>query len=477
MSTVVLVDLSSILYPLFHMSATEPDPDWPSRQAVSHVISLTRETEHVAICADRGRSFRKQIDPTYKANRPEKDGILIHQLKRAEQELASSGFPIWALDGYEADDVIASATMQAVERGHDVTIVSADKDLLQLVGDGVKVLSPRTRQFVTPEMVREKFGVTPEQMGDYLTLVGDSSDNIKGVPGIGPKKAAELMQEFGSLNGILINLSKLSPGTAKAVAQTQPQLPTIRSLITLRTDAELPFDDILKPRVAVAQETSMAEPLDAESILDAQTADIRPDAVTEPPTQTEERETALAKVEPMTVEPFVGAWERQLEPRTLGDARVLSKWLHASRLFAAFGAPEAVLAIILAGRELGLGMMASLRGFHVIEGKPVLAADLIRAVVLKSGKAKYFICTERTTDAATWETQRDGDPHPVKLTFSWSDAQAAGVQLKGRNGGDTAWVKHRPDMLAKSASSKLARLVYADVTFGLYGAEEMGVDE
>jgi hypothetical protein len=133
--------------------------------------------------------------------------------------------------------------------------------------------------------------------------------------------------------------------------------------------------------------------------------------------------------------------------------------------------------VVLAGRELGLGAMASLRGFHIIEGRPSMAADLIRSLVISSGKAEYFRIVERTADRATWETKRKGDPQPVTLTYTWAEAEAAQVPLHGRNGGPTQWVKSRADMLAKTASTKLARLVYPDVCFGLYAPAELGGEE
>jgi hypothetical protein len=168
----------------------------------------------------------------------------------------------------------------------------------------------------------------------------------------------------------------------------------------------------------------------------------------------------------MSLVPVNGDYERQLEPQSMNQAVQLAQLLFKARLFSAYGTPEAVLSTVLSGRELGLSAMASLRAFHIVEGKPTMAADALRALVLKSGKAKYFRCTERTAERATFETQRGDDP-PFSLSYTVAEAQAAGV-VKPNSG----WVKHSADMCIARASSKLARLVYPDVVAGLYAPEE-----
>ena len=110
----VFVDLSSIAHPIFHMSASEPDPNHCSQAIVARVHALANGNEHVAICCDSGRSFRKELDATYKANRPDRDATLHHQIALAVETLKADGFPIWTADGFEADDVIAAATTKGL---------------------------------------------------------------------------------------------------------------------------------------------------------------------------------------------------------------------------------------------------------------------------------------------------------------------------------------------------------------------------
>jgi hypothetical protein len=146
----------------------------------------------------------------------------------------------------------------------------------------------------------------------------------------------------------------------------------------------------------------------------------------------------------------------------------MSQKLFASYLFGgAYGSPEAVFSTIVAGRELGLQAMASLRGFHIVEGKHQLSADLIRALVLRSGLAVYFRCKERTAERCTFVTHRKGDPDPIELTYTIAEAQQAGL-VKAKSG----WEKSPTDMLVARAGSKLARLVYPEVVHGIYSPEE-----
>lgn len=465
MSDLILVDLSSIAYPTWHMSQSEPDPNYCSQQIVARVTRVAHGQPHVAICCDSGRSFRKDIAPSYKANRPEREEALMHQIRLAVETLKADGFPVWAVPGFEADDLIATATRLAAERELSVRIVTGDKDLLQLVGDTVTCLSVRDGSVLDAVAVREKFGVTPAQMRDFLTLCGDSSDNVKGAKGIGPKKAAELLK-LGTLDAVYDQMTHgvvpgITPALRTALMEFKPNLDETRTLITLRTDAPIPFDEIATERVAAPMQTE--EPMTTE-----ETPESAPTPAPEPgPIQVTPAPVSLVPRTPEVL-PAPPEWERQLEPRSMREAQALAENMHASRLFlASYGTPQAVLSTILAGRELGLQAMASLRTIHIVEGRPTLSADLIRALVLRSGLAKYFRCIERTHERATFETQRGDDP-PIALTYTIAEATIAGL-VKEKSG----WIKNPADMLVARASAKLARLVYPDLTTGLYTPEEM----
>jgi 5'-3' exonuclease len=482
---IALIDLSSIAYPVFLMSGSEPDPNFTSREIVSRIRSLTATHPKAAICCDSGRSFRKDLNPDYKANRDAQPQALYHQIKLACEQLEADGYPVWSVKGFEADDLIATACVMAEGMGCSVLVLSADKDLLQLVGDRVRVKSLTNGNVYDREAVRAKFGVDPEQVGDYLALVGDASDNVKGAAGIGPKKAADLLQRFRDLDGIyealILHGSQFKPAVATSLREFEPRKDDTRKLIELRYDVAIPFGELDNERTpkGVAMEDDMSTEAPALPVIEA-TVSSNGNGNGPSPAETLAA-TRLQAVEAKPAEPVLQQglaqpvqtaalvpveFGRELEPRSLGQALKLAEHMHAARLFNGYGTPSAVLSTILAGRELGLQAMASLRAFHIVEGRHMMSADLLRALVLKSGLAKYFRCTERTATAAAFETQRGDDP-PMSLRYTIEEAQAAGL-VKEKSG----WAKNPADMLVARAGSKLARLVYPEIVHGLYSPEE-----
>lgn len=516
---VMLIDLSSLAHPLWHVSVNDPDPNATSTKTVARVRALATDHPHVAVCCDSGRSFRKDVDSSYKADRPETNAVLVHQIKLAQETLANDGFPVWSVKGFEADDLLASATRRALEIPDVmVTIVSSDKDLLALVGPRVSAKSLTTDAVMDEAGVVEKFGVRANQMTDYLTLVGDASDGVKGAKGIGPKKAATLLSKHGTLDAFYEKLDEhglislgLTPADAASLLEFRSRLPVVRALITMRTDVDIPFDEILKERVPKDAEMTMEEEMTTdEQMPDTETLDMFREASAPGPaapaqeapatattTETVEEATPDGKVRQVQVQTqekpaptppapaglldnviaATGDWEKQLEPRSMREAQALAENMFKSRLFSAYGTPAAVLAVILAGRELGMQAVASLRAFHVIDGKPTLPADLFQALVLKSKLAKYFRCTARTATSATFETQR-GDNPPISLTYTIEEGRQA---FSGRTAtgevdekawSKSGWGKNPADMCVARARAKLARLEYPDVTHNLYAREE-----
>jgi DNA polymerase-1 len=162
---IALVDLSSIAYPIWHMSGSQPDPDYTSQQIVSRVRALTANHPKAAICCDSGKSFRNELSPDYKAQRETAPAALFHQIALAKERLEADGFPVWSVRGFEADDLIASAARQALAFSDtSVLVFSGDKDLLQLVGPRVRVQSTNNGTVYDAEGVRAKFGVWPDQI-------------------------------------------------------------------------------------------------------------------------------------------------------------------------------------------------------------------------------------------------------------------------------------------------------------------------
>lgn len=486
----VLIDLSSIAYPIYLMSASEPDPNHTSTKIVERVRALATGKPYAAICCDAGRSFRSDISPAYKANRPEREAALHHQIDLARTLLAADGFPIWAVPGFEADDLVATATHKALARPDlDVLIVSADKDLLQLVGPRVRAMSVRDGSILDANAVLAKFGVYPSQMRDYLMLVGDASDNVKGATGIGPKKAAALLAKYDSLEKVYADLglhpSAFQPALATALQEFKGRMADVQTLITLRTDVDLPFEDISVKRVpkeAAAFATFDVEepeqpPIERKprevvaSVVPAspmeQTATV---GTPVPPSVPNGGEigTSLTVREPEIMAAPPAEWERQLDPRSMKDARVLAKDMYDSRMFSAYGTPQAVLATVMVGRELGLPAMASLRGINNIEGKHALSAALMVALVLKSGLAEFFEPISFDDKQATFETKRKGARNPVTLKHTIEMAEQAGL-LKPKSN----WERIPTEMLMARAQARLARLVYPDLLAGLYTPDEL----
>src|ERR1035441_6059141 len=287
---VVLIDLSSIAHPIFHVTASDPDPNRTSIDTVAKVRALAPGQPHVAICCDAPPSLRKTIDPDYKANRPESDATLQHQITLARETLLADGFPVWAVKGFEADDLIATGARLAQEAGLDVLVVSSDKDLLQLVGPHVHAKSLRDGSILDMKAVVEKFGVLPAQMRDYLSLVGDASDNVKGAKGIGPKKAAALLAKHDSLDSLYRNVDEtgcqdlgIKPSEALSLDEFKGRYPTVRSLIALRDDVSIPFTEIMADRVPKDAAAFMEEkPMEAE--VEATPEEMATGTMLDPPT-------------------------------------------------------------------------------------------------------------------------------------------------------------------------------------------------
>ena len=607
---ILLVDLASIGHAMWHVCANEPDPNAASIKTVERVRALASGQPHVAICLDSPPYFRMDVSPDYKAKRDKENNAAVsHQLAVAADTLRADGFPVWAVKGYEADDAIASATAYLMRGtdGQTVTIASADKDLLQLISDRVSIKSLKDGSLIGPDEVKLKFGVSPDQVRDYLSLVGDASDNIKGANGIGPKKAAELLTKYGNLDDLYRELdarpSSFTNGQLVSLREFQSRLSTVRELITLKSDVPLPFEQVFRARVPVdvatfgqdedfeeraaimeydgglpraeaerlaagitkdiqdtmqdlhtapngaleahivaradaaqtdpgmAYAQATAEKLRAasERVVDTlreQAAALEAAKLTPPPMAPPAAQAAAGAtigqptgridqrsqqfvpgptaadyqsqppaapsappvtlpvpaparvLEAETLPPPAADFTMQLEPRSIGQAKQIAADLFASRMFSAYGNAPAVLSTIMAGRELGFQAMASLRAFHIIEGKPALSAGAIHSLVLTSGKAKYFRCTERTAEKATFTTQR-GDEPPMSLTFTIAEARQAWAKRAADGSCDeksflaSGYGKNPADLLVARAITKLARLVYPDVCHGLYDPSEL----
>ena len=201
--------------------------------------------DYFCVAFDSGKeTFRSEIYPAYKANRPDAPEDLRPQFPLVRDAATALGLKSFELVGYEADDIIACFTKKALEQGIEVTIVSSDKDLMQLVDDGkVTMFDAMKNKFIKEKDVMEKFGVAPAQVLDVCSMIGDSSDNVPGAPGIGPKTAAELINQFGNLDELLARAAEIKqPKRREALEQNKEQILMSRELIKLRCDVPLEVD-------------------------------------------------------------------------------------------------------------------------------------------------------------------------------------------------------------------------------------------
>jgi len=245
-----LIDGSGFLFRAFHALPPLTRGDGMPINAVlgfaTMLMKLMNETDadHIVVIFDASRaSFRSAIYADYKANRSEPPSELIPQFKLVREAARAFNVPVVEMEGYEADDIIATYACAAVAEGDEVTIVSSDKDLMQLVGDGIRMLDPMKNRVIGPEEVKEKFGVGPDKVIDVQALVGDSVDNVPGVPGIGVKTAAELIGTYGDLDTLLARAEEIKqPKRRETLVQHADQARLSRDLVRLKKDVPVPAD-------------------------------------------------------------------------------------------------------------------------------------------------------------------------------------------------------------------------------------------
>jgi DNA polymerase-1 len=258
MKTLVLVDGSSYLYRAFHAL-----PDLRNRQgeptgAVYGVINMLRrlqkdtQADYFACIFDaKGKTFRDDAYPQYKATRtpmPDELGAQIGPLKEA---IGALGWPLLEIPGVEADDVIGTLAKEAERDGLKVVVSTGDKDMAQLVNPRVTLVNTMSNETLDEAGVQKKFGVAPERFVDYLTLIGDSIDNVPGVDKVGPKTAVKWLTQYGTLEGVMAHAQEISGMAGENLRKVRDWLPQARGLLTIKCDVPLPVKPTelaLKPR-------------------------------------------------------------------------------------------------------------------------------------------------------------------------------------------------------------------------------------
>ncbi|MED9928835.1 MAG: 5'-3' exonuclease H3TH domain-containing protein, partial [Slackia isoflavoniconvertens] len=251
---IAVIDGNSLMHRAYHaVPATMNAPDGTPTNAAFGFLSMFLKFYEMArpdavVCAfDAGRpAFRMEALEQYKAQRPPMDAELKAQFPVIEHLLESMNVPVIRVKGWEGDDVLGTVSARDEELGYETLLVSGDKDVYQLVTDRTHVVT--TKKGITdvaiygPAEVEERYGVTPAQFPDFLGLKGDSSDNIPGVPGIGDKTAAKLLQNYGSIDGIYDNLDKLKGKQLQNLTEHKEDAYTSRRVATIVRDVEFDLD-------------------------------------------------------------------------------------------------------------------------------------------------------------------------------------------------------------------------------------------
>jgi DNA polymerase-1 len=246
--TLYLIDGSSYIYRAYfairHLSSPKGFPTnalYGFTQMLLKVLK-DRRPEHIAVVFDVGReTFRTELYPEYKANRSAMPEDLVPQIEPIKEMVRAFKIPALELHGYEADDIIATIACDCRRKGMEVVVVTGDKDLMQIVGEGVTLLDTMKDKSTGVAQVHERFGVGPERVTDVLGLAGDTSDNIPGVPGVGEKTAMKLIQDFGSMDDLLARASEVKGKTGERLREFADQALMSRKLATVNCEVPLEY--------------------------------------------------------------------------------------------------------------------------------------------------------------------------------------------------------------------------------------------
>jgi len=257
MKILLLVDGSSYLYRAFHAMPDLRSPGGQPTGAIQGVLNMLRRlqkdypADYSACVFDaKGKTFRDDWYPEYKANRPSMPEDLRAQIEPLHEAIAAYGWNILMIDGVEADDVIGTLAQQATLGGARCVVSTGDKDLTQLVNSQVQLINTMSNETLDEAGVLAKFGVPPERIVDYLTLVGDTVDNVPGVTKCGPKTAVKWLTEYGTLDNLVANADKVGGVVGENLRAALDWLPQGRRLVTVKCDVELPvsFDQLAAPQ-------------------------------------------------------------------------------------------------------------------------------------------------------------------------------------------------------------------------------------
>ncbi len=244
--TLLLVDGSSYLYRAFHALPDLRNAEGAPTGAMYGMINMLRRLRHdypaaymACVFDAKGKTFRDDLYPQYKAQRAAMPDDLVRQIAPIHAATRAMGWPILMIEGIEADDVIGTLAVEAVKQGMDTVISTGDKDLAQLVNEHVTLINTMSNEKLDPAGVVAKFGVAPERIVDYLSLIGDTVDNVPGVSKVGPKTALKWLAEYDSLEGVMQNAANIKGVVGENLRTALDWLPQAKVLVTVKTDCDL----------------------------------------------------------------------------------------------------------------------------------------------------------------------------------------------------------------------------------------------
>ncbi|MFI3178173.1 MAG: 5'-3' exonuclease H3TH domain-containing protein, partial [Methylococcaceae bacterium] len=251
--SLILVDGSSFLFRAYHAIPPLTNPQGEPTNAIYGVSNMLRkliadyQSEYITVVFDApGKTFRNDLYDQYKAHRPPMPEDLRVQIKPLHELIRNMGLPLIMESGVEADDVLGALAQFAEKQGFKVIISTGDKDMAQLVTENIILENTMSNTRMDIQGVINKFGVKPEQIIDYLALMGDSSDNIPGIPKVGPKTAAKWLEEYQTLENLAANADKITGKIGESLRANLHQLPLAKQLTTIKCDLDLPYtmDDL-----------------------------------------------------------------------------------------------------------------------------------------------------------------------------------------------------------------------------------------
>lgn len=422
------------------------------------------QDDEIILCLDAQPYTRKDISQSYKSNRDIPDPELVGTMRATIESLRDKGYKTARCQGWEADDVIATIVTDNTE--DSITVYGTDKDLLQLCSL-TDIFTGEVSDSIT------RLEVEKEQVVDYLSICGDTSDNVKGIDGIGPKTAVKMLSRYKTLDNMLDAVKK-SPSefkdkTAEKIMDSLDWIYQSRELITLRKDLEIEYEkrEPKRDEIIDAEFSEPGEPVDA-------------------PVESAKK---IQKAEPQTshiVKHTDVDYRHSIEPVGVDGAWKASCFLFKSGLYQKYKGEEQVMAVIMRGRALGMDATTALDQMNLIQGRPTLSSQAIVGIIKASPVCRYFFLSESTPDTCTWETLRIGDPAPTKRTMTRKEADDAGFSSqpeyvwengRKRKTGKIIikdkWREMPATLLMWRCSTALGRPVYPDLINGIYSKEEM----